>query len=172
MLKSYEGLVGCCYPQYGVYVTSPNMETLPHPPLLGIHRIRLRKQLHYGEHDSCYVPQPFNVYAPHLALIPFPGSETLFAGDLTLSSQIAWALPCESEFQPLDGHKLSSIPLGFIPKHYATELKFLYNHLPTHSNLTSDHKILDYCMQFRHLLEQLSSPATFMEALMVWQISQ
>lgn len=83
------------------------METMTEP-LLGIQNIRLRRGLHYGEHDPMLMPQPFNQATPHLMCIRFPGS-----GDNT----ICWMLPDEEAFELIPGQSLSNKPLGHLPSH-------------------------------------------------------
>lgn len=122
-MKSYEGLVGCKYPSYDVFVTSPNMDSLPHP-LLGPQQIQMRQQLHYGEHDPCLVAQPFNEEVAYLCLIPYPLSSNV-------TNMAPWLFLTEADFKPIDGHRLSQNPLGLIPELYVNDLEAYYHTLST-----------------------------------------
>lgn len=134
-------------------------------PLLGTQRIRLRKQLHFGEHNPSLCPQPFNIHTAHLTLIQFPGPSEFV-------SDILWRTPGGDEFELITGHTLSNFPLGRIPSKYLMLLEAEYNTLPAHSNIIADLKIRDYCCTIRQMLDRLASPATFTEALMTWCLAQ
>lgn len=174
-LKSYEGLVGHQYPEYGVWLTSLNMLVMTEP-LLGVQNICLHQALHYGKHDPCYMPQPFNELTPHLLCIPFPG---------TGCTMTVWLLPSEESFEAELGHQLSQNPLGHLPNTFVDQLSDTYGltvlHLTAHSSgpdapspvsINSDSKVKEYQAHFRYLLSQLNSPATYSEAIMTWQIAQ
>lgn len=125
ILKAYDGLVGKKYPdvQGGIFVTSPNMTTIPPLVLNSPNRpqqVRLRRQLHYGEHNILLNAQPINHTLPHHALIRFPGP-----GHAT---DIFWALPSEDDFEPIDGQKLSGTPLGHLS---STLIEQLYTEFMT-----------------------------------------
>lgn len=165
ILKSYEGLVGQHYPTQKLILTSPNMSTIPDINV-GPQNIRLRRQFHYGEHDPCLSPQPFDLRVPHLILLRFPGG-----GDN--STTIWWTVPSELEFEPIDGHKLSSEPLGFLPKHYVDTLKSMSDSLvPSDAKSTTDSKVKEYRSRIRYLFTRLSTPSTYPEALMVFRLIQ
>lgn len=170
LLKSYEGLVGCKYSEHGYFVTSPNMTTMPHLPF-GNQNIRLRQQLHYGEHDPCLVPQPFNINARHLSLIHFPGGDT--------DTTIFWTYPSALEFEPIDGQRLSDTPLGRIPLSYTDTLNQLFHQLTISSasstyasEVSNDSSLKDYRRWYRSLVAQLQHPATLTEALATWCLAQ
>lgn len=170
LLKSYEGLVGRKYSEYGYFVTSPNMTTMPHLPF-GNQNIRLRRQLHYGEHDPCLVPQPFNINARHLSLIRFPGGDT--------DTTIFWTYPSELEFEPIDGQRLSDTPLGRIPSSYTDTLNQLFHQLTISSasstyasDVSNDSSVKDYRRRYRSLVARLQHPATLTEALATWRLAQ
>lgn len=144
-------------------------------PLLGIQEIRLRRDLHYGEHDPLLMPQLYNSSIPHLSCIPLAS-----AADNT----IMWRLPSEDDFEPIDGHKLSAIPLGLFTKTLVGHLSHEYHNVlsgidsqPNTNNiacpsLSADSKIKDYRSRARYLLNQLACPATFKRARMTWRIAQ
>lgn len=175
VLKSYEGLVGCQYPEYGVWLTLPNMSVMTEP-LLGVQDICLHQALHYSEHDPCYMPQPFNELTLHLLCIPFPGTE---------HTTIVWSLPSKESFEAELGHQLSQNPLSHLPNMFMDQLSDTYGlmvlHLTVHSSgpdapspvsINSDSKVKEYQACFHYLLSQLNSPAMYSEAIMTWQIAQ
>lgn len=169
LLKSYEGRIGCRYPELNFFVTSPNMDKLP-DSILGPQNIRLRQQLHYGTHDPCLVPQPFNTLTPHLPLIRFPGGPQM-------TTMIFWFLPPEEEFEAIDGHKLSLTPLGRISSHYLSQLKHQYHEILTSATSSSSSvnghpKIREYRTRIRVLFDRLTTPATFQQASMLWRLAQ
>lgn len=173
-MKSYEGLVGCKYPTHDVFVTSPNMQCLPHP-LLGPQRIRMRQQLHYGEHDPCLVAQPFSEETGYLCLIPFP-----LSSHATNSSP--WFLPSESDFTPIDGHNLSQNPLGLLPESYVHDLESHYHILstsfsqlpPSQLSISASYRLRlkDYQNRIRFLLTRLRAPTLWEEAIHCWVATQ
>ncbi|KAF9059369.1 hypothetical protein BDP27DRAFT_1431468 [Rhodocollybia butyracea] len=119
ILKSFDGLVGKHYLdiQGSLFITSPNMTTIPPIVLNSLsspQRVRLRKQLHYGEHNFLLNPQPIISTLPHHALIRYPG-----AGNDTY---IFWALPQEDDFEPIEGQRLSGAPLGHISSMFIEQL--------------------------------------------------
>lgn len=176
--KSYEGRVGRQYPELDAYITTPNMETMTEP-LLGPQSIRLRRDFHYREHDPLFMPQPFHQSTPHLMCIRFPGT-----GD----NSIFWLLPTEDLFEPIPGHALSNTPLGRLPIENIKKLNSEFEGMvlcqsspapagapknaPSPTSLSKDTKIKEYSSRFRYLMDRLSSPAIFLEALMLWQIAQ
>lgn len=176
ILKSFEGLVGCRFPDSKVYITSPNMDTM-YPPLLGTQHICMRRQLHFGEHDPCLAPQLFDERTPHLTCIPFPGST---------DNNILWMLPSENDFEPIEGHKLAKDPIGHLPQHLLDHLNDEYTRillglgagardsssLKTSVSAANDPKVKEYRSRIRYLLSHLQSPSKFGEALMVWHIVQ
>ncbi|KAE9387635.1 hypothetical protein BT96DRAFT_1004919 [Gymnopus androsaceus JB14] len=167
LLKSYQGLIGRRYLTEKMIISSPNMQTLPESSLLGIQTIRLHHGLHYGKHDPCFAPQPFNfTLAPHLALIPYPGS---------LDTITLWVCPMDEESEAIAGHKLSLVPLGHIRRDLVAHLekeffKILAN--PDSKASKAHPKGKEYCMCIRILLSHLLSPATFQQALMTWRLAQ
>ncbi|KAF9069384.1 hypothetical protein BDP27DRAFT_1520119 [Rhodocollybia butyracea] len=160
ILKSFNGLVGKRYPdvQGGLFITSPNMTTIPPFVLNSLSSpqcVRLRKQLHYGEHDFLLNPQPIISTLPHHALIRYPG-----AGNDTY---IFWALPQEDDFEPIEGQRLSGAPLGHISSMFIEQLYAEYMKL--FSSSASPKFATD-------LFLQLSVPSLFTQALMRWRIAQ
>lgn len=159
--------MGRRYPNERTVVFTPNMETLPSCSLLGVQNIRLRLGMHYGEHDPCFTPQPFNFsLAPHLALIPYPGS---------LDNLIYWVSPTEEEFELIAGHKLSPLPLGRIDANLVTLLEKEFFDMVANpaSKLSKDHpKGKEYATRIRLLLARLRAVATFQQALMTWRLAQ
>lgn len=167
LLKSYHALIGRRYPKERTIITSPNMKVLPESTLLGVQNIRLREGLHFGEHDPCFAPQPFNLsLAPYLALIPFPG---------TLDHKIFWVCPTEEEFEPIAGQRLSPVPLGRISESLVTTLEKCYLDMvasPRAAASKNDPKGREYRTRIRILSSRLLSPATFQQALVVWRLIQ
>lgn len=173
-MKSYEGLIGCKYPAHDVFVTSPNMETLPHP-LLGVQQIRMRKQFHYGEHDPNLVAQPFNEQIPYLCLIPYP-----YTTDATNTT--VWYMPQESTFEPIDGHRLSQDPLGLLPDNDVRLLEMQFHDLttsfsqlpPSQISVSSaqSSRMKDYKTRIRFLINRLRTPMLWAEAIQCWVFAQ
>lgn len=143
------------------------MQTLPESSLLGVQNIRLRLGMHYSEHDPCFAPQPFNFsLAPHLALIPYPGS---------LHTITFWVAPTEDEFELIDGHKLSPVPLGRIDENLVSLLEKEFFDMvanPSCSVSKNHPKGKEYATRIRLLLGRLRAPATFQQALMTWRLAQ
>lgn len=151
------------------------MHVLPHP-LLGIQKIRMRRDMWYGEHDPCVAPQPFNIRSAHLCCIQHPDAT------LTHLNDIFWLLPDETDFLPLDNNA-SSIPLGFINENLVAllesacrkmrqDLASLVTDRAPSSALSDDSKIKDYRGRIKYLLDHLRLPATFEEARMIWRLVQ
>ncbi|KAE9388811.1 hypothetical protein BT96DRAFT_947324 [Gymnopus androsaceus JB14] len=177
-LKSYDGLVGRRYPELGIFLTSPNMDTMTEP-LLGDLTVRLRRDFHYGEHDPIYMPQLFHESTAYLTCIPFPGT-----GD----NLIFWLLPDEATFEPIPGQALSNVPLGLLPTYLLEHLDSAASvisdrinsptpvsapaNAPGPSSLTNDTKIKEYRARFGYIMSCLRSPSTFPEAFMLFRIAQ
>ncbi|KAJ3816185.1 hypothetical protein F5880DRAFT_1441561, partial [Lentinula raphanica] len=89
IMKSYNGRVGCVYSASNIFLTSPNSNVLPEP-IWGTQDVRLRKQLHFGEHDPNFNPQFFSSSRPYLPLIRIP--------DLDDYLKILWYFPSEADF--------------------------------------------------------------------------
>lgn len=169
-MKSYEGLVGCKYTTQDVFVTSPNMQSLPHP-LLGPQRIRMRQQLHYGEHDPSLVAQPFNEETGYLCLIPYPLSSNI-------TNNSPWVFLSDADFVPIDGHKLSQNPLGLVAESYIQDLQLYYHGLstsfsqlaPSQMSLSSSQRLRmkDYKDRIRFLLGRLRTAMLWEEAIHCW----
>ncbi|KAJ3978883.1 hypothetical protein F5890DRAFT_1559526, partial [Lentinula detonsa] len=93
---SLDGRVGNILPG-NIIVTSPNSNFLFSPMLQPNERqVRLRKDNHFGQHDPLFFPQPFVPSQAHLALIRAPSADTSHKWAL------AWKLPTESDFEPVD----------------------------------------------------------------------
>ncbi|KAL0565908.1 hypothetical protein V5O48_016111 [Marasmius crinis-equi] len=90
-LRSFEGQVGNAYPG-DVIVTSPNSQVLYAPPLNNC-RVRLRDDLHYGQDDPLFHPQPFHRPIAHLAVLPLPSS------DPGHPLYTAWVRPTAQQFE-------------------------------------------------------------------------
>ncbi|KAF9064977.1 hypothetical protein BDP27DRAFT_1425270 [Rhodocollybia butyracea] len=84
------------------------------PLLVGMQHIRLQRHFNFGEHDPIFMPQPFDLCVTHLALIRKPSLEG--------EHKILWALPDKSEFEPIDGFKLTDVPIGHLPAWYSEGL--------------------------------------------------
>lgn len=143
------------------------MQVLPESSLLGVQNIRLREGFHFGEHDPCFAPQPFNLsLVPHLALIPFPDS---------MDTNILWVFPTEDEFELIPGHLLSPIPLGRISQDLITILeKCFFDMVASQkSPMSNAHpKGREYRACIRILISRLLLPATFKQAVMLWRLTQ
>lgn len=129
--------------------------------------VRLRHQLHYGEHDFLLNAQPISTSLPHHVLIRYPG-----AGNDTL---IFWALPQDDDFEAIEGQRLSSTPLGRISSTLIDQLHAEYVRLFTSSSTTgiaNDPEIKSLRPRVRHLFSQLSVPSLFDQAVMRWRIAQ
>ncbi|KAF9069383.1 hypothetical protein BDP27DRAFT_1421018 [Rhodocollybia butyracea] len=172
ILKAYNGLIGIRYPdvQGGILVMLPNMMTIP-PLVLNSdnnpQRVRLRRQLHYGEHNILLNAQPINGTLPHHTLIRFPG-----AGN---STYIFWTLPQEDDFEAIEGQKLSGAPLGLLSSMLIQQLYTEFMNLFTSSFLPSfanNPEIKLLCPRICHLFSQLSVPSLYEQATMRWHIAQ
>lgn len=91
--------------------------------------MRLRRQLHYGEHDILLNAQPINGTLPHHTLIQFPG-----AGN---STYIFWTLPQEDDFEAIEGQKLSGAPLELLSSTLIQQLYTEFMNLFTSSSSPS-----------------------------------
>lgn len=143
------------------------MQTLPESPLLGVQSICLCYGLHYGEHDPCFAPQPFNfTLAPHLALISYPG---------LLDTNVLWVSPTEDKFEPIAGHRLSPVPLGHISSDLVSLLEREFLDIlasPDSKVAKGDRKGNEYCTRIRILISRLVAPTTFQQAVMTWRLVQ
>lgn len=171
-------MVGRHYPELDIFITSPNMDTLTEP-LLGTQTVHLRRDLHYGEHDPCLMPQPFDNDNPHLACLHYPGMGT---------HRIFWSLPSKESFEPLPGHNLSDIPLGHLPPIELEQLHGTFMDLklildspppayapdgaPSSTALNADLKVKEYQSRFHYLFTRLADSAIYSEAAMLWRIAQ
>ncbi|KAJ3833072.1 hypothetical protein F5878DRAFT_665976 [Lentinula raphanica] len=191
-MKSYNGRVGCVYSASNIFLTSPNSNVLPEP-IWGTQDVRLRKQLHFGEHDPNFNPQFFSSSRPYLPLIRIP--------DLDDYLKILWYFPSEADFEPIDGFKMASVPIGRFPKiqlealehalvtiytriddaKFASSSSSSDSLLPTPtpalstiaSSLRSHPKLKEYQGRIRYLLSQLTTAAApYSESLMIWCICQ
>ncbi|KAF9062004.1 hypothetical protein BDP27DRAFT_1428352 [Rhodocollybia butyracea] len=172
LLKVYDGLVGICYPnvQEGIFLTSPNMKTIPLLILKSLNQpqsVRLRHQLHYSEHDMLLNAQPFNDNLPFHSLICYPG-----AGNDTY---IFWALLSEDDFEPIDGQRLSGAPLGHLSPTMIQELPPEFLKLFSSSaspRFVNDPDIRTLRPRVCHLLSRLTIQSLFEQAVMRWRIAQ
>ncbi|KAJ3766647.1 hypothetical protein FB446DRAFT_849579 [Lentinula raphanica] len=186
IIKSYNGSVGRVYPNLARYITSPNSSYLP-DPLVGPQSIRLRKHLHYGQHDPLLMPQPFSIKTPHLPLIRRP--------DSTSDLRILWARPEEDQFDAIDGFKLSAQPIGLLLGPMVDALEHAYFEIiermsswaiasassssgtsssstPPQSSRT-DVQVKSYRGQISYLLGHLRSiPSSFSESRMIFAMCQ
>ncbi|KAF9060619.1 hypothetical protein BDP27DRAFT_1429844 [Rhodocollybia butyracea] len=161
-LKAYEGYVRCIYNDEKVFVTSPNMKSLPNL-LIGTQQVRLRRDLHFGEHDPCLSPQPFHEETLHLPLIPFPG---LSEG----GTKVLWVLPSEDDFEPMADVEITRIlSRTLIPPH-PSSLSTTDDVAPCQPS--SDPKVRAYRARLHYLLQHLWAPAVYGEAAMMWRIAQ
>jgi hypothetical protein len=153
--------------------------------LLGIQNIRLRKELHYGEHDPCFSPQPFHEETPHLPLIPFPGSSEG-------ATDVLWVIPSEDDFEPIAGQTFSPTPVGLISKNCIDQLDVELTRISNRTSIpprpsssstgeddhanprqpSTDHKVQTYRTRIRYLLQRLWAPSVYNEAVMMWRIAQ
>jgi hypothetical protein len=147
-----------------LFVTLSNMTTIP-PLILNSasnpQHVRLRKQLHYGEHDMLLNAQPINHTLPHHALIRFPGSGN--------STHVFWALLQEDDFEPIDGQRLSGAPLGRFSSILIEQLHTKFMNLFTLSaapRYANDIEIKTLRPRICHLFTQLSVPSLFEQAIM------
>jgi hypothetical protein len=122
------------------------------------------------------MPQPFDWSTAHLALISTPTS----SGE----HKVLWALPDESEFEPIDGFKLADVPIGRLPIMYSEALNhslitFMSN-LEARANQPSetpslhlDSKIKEYRHTAHFLISHLASTnCTYSEAVMALRFCQ
>ncbi|EEB92103.1 hypothetical protein MPER_09437 [Moniliophthora perniciosa FA553] len=88
---SWKGHVGTVLESLKLLVISPNQDFV-FLPTLGIRKVRMRRDFHFGEDDPLYFPQLFSFECGHLAVIPAvttdPSSPHLFA----------WYTPLQSDF--------------------------------------------------------------------------
>ncbi|KAF9033686.1 hypothetical protein BDP27DRAFT_1435884 [Rhodocollybia butyracea] len=146
------------------------MKTIPplilSPPAIP-QPVRLRRQMHYGEHDVLLNAQLFNSDDPSYLLVRFPGPDN--------DMMIYWMIPTEEGFEVMDGHRLSSVPLGTLSLSLVEQLHTIFLNLfvdsPTHL-FTSDPRV--QCMRQRlcYLFERLTTPGLFTQTLMTWRLAQ
>ncbi|KAJ3816452.1 hypothetical protein F5880DRAFT_1512651, partial [Lentinula raphanica] len=186
IIKSYNGTVGRVYEDLHRYITSPNSSYLP-DPLIGPQTIRMRKDLHYGQHDPLLMPQPFSLKTPHLPLIRRP--------DSTSDLNILCARPEEHQFDAIDGFKLAAQPIGHLLGPMVDALEHAYFKIIermaswalapapstsyTSSSSTpplssrSDPQVKSYRGQVSYLLGHLRTiPSSFLETRMIFAMCQ
>ncbi len=178
-IKSYEGRVGRRYPEFGVFVTSPNMDTMTDLHL-GNQNIRMRKEYHFGEHDPCFTPQPFNSRTSHLTCLQFPQSVNVGF------SEFMWFLPRPDDFTLINSN-VSSVCLGVIrqdlhnvlsnqflkiKKHVSAVLNSSAEGTDSNKRIKGDTKLWDYWARIQYLLGRMSAPSTYEEAAMTWRLTQ
>ncbi|KAF9065616.1 hypothetical protein BDP27DRAFT_1424702 [Rhodocollybia butyracea] len=129
--------------------------------------VRLRRQLHYSEHDVLLNAQPYINEEPSYPLIRFPGPDN--------DTAIYWAMPTEEDFEVMAGHNLSSVPLGTLSLSFVSQLHTIFLDLFV-NNLSqlfvSDIRVKCMRQRLRYLFEQLSTPGMFSQALMIWRLAQ
>lgn len=129
--------------------------------------VRLRRQLHYGEHDILLNAQPYLTEEPSYPLIRFPGPHN--------DTAIYWATPTEEDFEVMDGHSFSSVPLGTLSSSFVQQLYSIFLDLfvnnPSHL-FASDLRVQRMRQRLRYLFERLSTPGMFSQALMIWRLAQ
>lgn len=129
--------------------------------------VRLRRQLHYGKHNILLNAQPYTNEEPSYPLIRFP--------DLNNDTMIYWATPTEADFEVMDGHRLSSVPLGTLSLSMVDQLRTIFLNLFVNnpSNLFSaDPRVQRMRQRLRYLFERLTTPGMFDQALMIWRLAQ
>lgn len=152
------------------------MDTMPPHLFLGVQNVRLRRELHYGEHDPCLAPQPFDLSTAHLTVIRFPGSAPSTATPGDGYTTILWARPSETDFEPIAGQTLSENPVGLMSSNLIEQLEKevedIYRRLSSPRNPAADPKVKEYRARIRYLLARLRSPSVSSEANMIWSIAQ
>jgi len=68
-LSSSDGLVGSVIANGKYIVTSPNIKSIPDPPLGGDRQLYLRENLRFGDDDPLQWPQPYVAKYAHLSFI-------------------------------------------------------------------------------------------------------
>ncbi|KAF8880246.1 hypothetical protein CPB85DRAFT_1443014 [Mucidula mucida] len=149
-IKSYEGRVGRRYPEFSVF------------------------EYHFGEHDPCFTPQPFNLCTPHLTCLQFPQSVNVGF------SEFIWFLPRPDDFTLIDSN-ISSVCLGVIhqdlcnvlsdqflkiKKHVSAVLNSSAEGTNSNKCIKGDTKSWDYRAHIQYLLGQMSAPSTYEKAAM------
>ncbi|KAL0057493.1 hypothetical protein AAF712_015863 [Marasmius tenuissimus] len=87
-----EGRVGVFFEKENVLLTSPNSLYIT-SPLMGLRHVRMRKDLHFGEEDPLFFPQPYTPGIGHLSVIPIRTSEP------NNPHSPAWTAPSPSDFE-------------------------------------------------------------------------
>ncbi|KAJ3791476.1 hypothetical protein GGU11DRAFT_751715 [Lentinula aff. detonsa] len=120
------------------------------------------------------MPQPHNIHVPHLPLILNPSIPSEFG--------ILWIVAGEDQFEPLDGFKLASEPIGHFNEDLLKALEQTYTNIvlkiadtssSSRPSARSDHNVQTYRRRFQYLSGYLKHTASsYSESLMAWSICQ
>ena len=95
--KYCNGQVGAVVGDGEWFVTSPNMDFVPQPPLGGTHSMHICANYRYGEDNPLQWPQPYLASNCHLGAIPLcPGPDDHMS--------IMWWIPEPEDFQPTSAY--------------------------------------------------------------------
>ncbi|KAK1220080.1 hypothetical protein PQX77_017179 [Marasmius sp. AFHP31] len=142
------------------------MDVLYAPPV-GLRRVRLKRDYHFGKDDPLFYPQPFNHSIAHLALIPIPNS------DSEHRLYHAWFTPTDRDFEPRAKMdicprlgKLRSTIRNFFELMIAEALECAKDH-------ANNHYISNQSAQLRFLLGRLDKQrATQSETFLHFALAQ
>jgi hypothetical protein len=102
------------------FITSPNMDFVPQPPLVCTRNMRIRADFKYGEDDPLQWPQPYLSSDCHLGVIPLcPGPDDLMS--------IMWWHPEPDDFVPSMAGTISG--LGLINNNHFAHLHNMVSRL-------------------------------------------
>lgn len=173
MIRSFEGLVGCKFPEHSTFVTSPNMQMIYHP-LLGERHVRMRCDWHFGEDDPLHHPQPWSSKIGHLAVIRIANQDTTRPGDTIL-----WWPPHIDDFEPIDHQSAttSQTPTSALGHINQTHRELLLGAIVpvlkrTSPFLQKDAWVRLLSAHLKTLRALLDLPASFTEAAIVFTLTQ
>ncbi len=180
LLQLFDGKVGAKFPQYNVFVMSPNMDMI-YLPLLNACHVYMHLHRHFEEDDLLRHPQLYSVLHGHLTIISFPAYNTN-------SSQYILFLFINTsvDFVPLPANpnhsvqllshvklKLQQLLIGkavALCKYIkAQQIQEKENH-PKSTGLKNNTLIKGYKLHLCHLLARLNLSASASEAIMMFAL--
>jgi hypothetical protein len=114
-LSATDGNVGALLLDGQYFITSPNQDFIPRPPLGSTRKVSMRADSLYGDDDPLCWPQPYSSYFCHHGAIPLPNS-------LPTHSVIWWE-PTRDQFAQLDDPVAPIRGLGKLSESKLQELK-------------------------------------------------
>ncbi|KAL0572514.1 hypothetical protein V5O48_009456 [Marasmius crinis-equi] len=178
-IRFYEGRVATTSEDDKVLLTTPNNLYIV-PPLMGLRSIRMRKDLHFGEEDPLWFPQPYIPGLGYLSVIPFPTS------DPSSPHAAAWKPPAEAHFIPAastdPSHGLGMLSpalRGPLQKAFAALNQRINDYVldergkgKESSGLREDKVTTRYIFDLKFLFARLASLSSYREAAMTYALCQ